>query len=110
MILDEFVKVTWQNCTKKYYEKRGYTYTKKGDVFLVKIIDLPETSKTMITCKCDICNSSKQIEYGSYKKCTNNLTDLYYCNNCIQTKIKQNNLKKYGVEYPQQNENIKRKN
>lgn len=66
--------------TKKYYLDKGYSYTKKGDVFFVKAKDLPKNSHECIKVICDYCgeayypiasnyNNRKNKEFDACDKC-----------------------------------------
>jgi hypothetical protein len=55
MILSEFAMVTWNNGNKKYYESKGYVFTKINDKFPVKIEDLSDCCNAIVDCKCDVC-------------------------------------------------------
>ena len=78
------VKIRWNNKHKKYYESKGYIYTKAGDEFEVKIQDLLKNSHALVKIECDGCGTKLSVEYRSYAKRNRNGT--YYCgknnNNC----------------------------
>ena len=40
MLLSKTIKIKWNSRTRKYYELKGYPYTKMGDEFEVDIKDL----------------------------------------------------------------------
>jgi hypothetical protein len=109
MILDKKVKVKWNGSNKKYFINLGYKFTKINDEIEVNIEDLPKNSHYKILCQCDICNNIKLLPFHKYVKCTNNLTEKYYCYNCRFIKIGQINIEKYGCENPFENEEIKEK-
>ena len=58
MILDEYVKVEWKTRSRKQYEDLGYKFTNYGDIFYVKIEDMPKGSHYKINYKCDNCELS----------------------------------------------------
>ena len=43
-LITKEVLVSWHHANKKYYEEKGYPFTKYGDEFLVKVEDLPNSS------------------------------------------------------------------
>ena len=57
MILnDQKIFIKWGSQHKKYYELRGYKYTKIGDEFEVRIEDLTNGNNVKIKIQCDYCN------------------------------------------------------
>jgi len=108
MILDKKVEIIWNYNNKKYYINK-YIFTKFGDSFFIKIDDLIKTSHTKIHVKCDICGKENYIVYYSYIKSINNC-NYYACSrNCSKNKYIATNIKKYGVENPSQNKEIRNK-
>ena len=65
-IISKTVKVKWYPCNKKYYESKGYVYTKMGDEFEVKVEDLQSSSKIKVVYKCDECGIEKERAYYSF--------------------------------------------
>lgn len=66
MLLTENINIKWWYNTKQYYINKGYEFTKIGDVFSVKINDLPENSNIIVEVKCDYCGCVKSIRYSTY--------------------------------------------
>lgn len=102
MLLTKTVRIKWNPKNKKWYESKGYKFTKWKDEFEVNVEDLPKYSKAEVYVKCDSnnCNTpiNKPIKWYSYLKCVNK-DGKYYCNACsikmsgIQ-KMKQTKLQK----------------
>ena len=88
LVENQKVEVRWNNFTKKHYEDKGYIFTKRNDMFLVDVIDLPLKSKQVVKVKCDVCGCVKDVIYCNYNKYTNNGVDTYACENCKGIKIK----------------------
>ena len=44
MILTKELDIKWAPSSKKYYEEKGYKFTKLGDTFVVKTEDLSKSS------------------------------------------------------------------
>ena len=44
MILTKELDIKWVPSSKKYYEEKGYKFTKLGDTFTVKVEDLSRSS------------------------------------------------------------------
>lgn len=82
MLLSETVKVKWNATNKKWYESKGYIYTKMGDEFEVKVEDLTRWSKVLVKVKCDGCGKIlEDIIWTNYLKCKRQ-DRKYYCQKC----------------------------
>ena len=95
MILTKEVDVTVHRNNKKYYNNLGYDISK--DIITVKIEDLTKGCHTIIDVCCDYCGKDKKMRYDDYNfkvlkggKCS--------CDKCYPKKVKENTLKKYGVD------------
>ena len=103
MIISKYASTKWNSKTKKYYESLGYSYTKMGDVFEVLVEHLPLYSNTSLTFKCDYCGNEYTNTLANRTKVFNQndtlKNDVCKKQSCIQSKIKESNLIKYGVEY-----------
>jgi hypothetical protein len=96
MLLTKEVEVSWQNKNKKWYQDKGYIFTKLGDALIVKVEDLPKSSHVNIEILCDVCLNNKintKISKPYYKytgsKVKNNLD---CCNKCKGTNIRNSIL------------------
>jgi hypothetical protein len=109
MILDEYVKIRWNQNNKKYYIKKGYNFIKIGDLFDVKVVDLSNETHVLVNVKCDVCGKIKTIIYREY--IANIKNGNYYCcsRKCSIGKKNESVLKKYGVKNVSQCEEIKEK-
>ena len=67
-LITKSVKVKWNAMTKKYYERLGYTFTKMGEEFEVKIEDLQKGSNVKVKCICDNCGEESNPTYNGYTK------------------------------------------
>lgn len=113
MLLTKEVEVTIRG-NIQYYENLGYEIpkyidsqkrlkVKNGTKIKVKVDDLPKTSQTKVKVLCDYCleNGIETIvekTYCEYLKSKERIIDKDMCQNCWTKKIKESNLKKYGVE------------
>ena len=88
--------------------KKFQNNIKINDVINIPIEYISKNSHIKIHVKCDKCGFEKIISYFSYNRNIKNL-NLYTCQKCSKIKSKDTNLKKYGVEYPIQLEEIKKK-
>lgn len=134
MLISKSVKTRWNSKTKKYYESKGYVYTKMGDFLNVNVFDLKDGSSELVEVECDYCHSIYNISWSNYlnhrkkliqKDCCGNpectggkaqetIRQKYNVDNFRQIegmndKIKQTNLLKYGAENPFASEEIKEK-
>ncbi|WP_025912064.1 HNH endonuclease [Priestia flexa] len=93
----------WNAKTKKYYVELGYTFTKMGDEFLVKVKDLPKRSSAKIIVKCDYCGEKYETtvnkRYKVFEQSSVTLKDVCKKKEYINEKTKESNLKKYRNEY-----------
>lgn len=60
---NQLVEMCWNNGTKKWYESKGYIFTKKGDNFLVKAKDLKPSSNKDVDVICDYCKKEYKTAY-----------------------------------------------
>lgn len=85
MLISKTVPMRWNSVNKKWYESKGYIYTKMGDEFEVKVEDLTEGSnvKVNVKCDCEYCKNPflKPVTWYNYKKCVKE-DGKYYCNKC----------------------------
>lgn len=107
----QFVKQKWNARNKKYYVNLGYKYTKIGDEFLVRIKDLTPSSTAIVKIVCDYCGNDFYVPYNRLKLYADTSVG-HACGNCKHLKVKDTNMKKYGVENVSQLKEVvdKRKN
>lgn len=99
MLLSKTTKVKWHGRNKKWYELKGYQFTKLGDEFEVKVEDLTHGGKSLVEVKCDCENCKnpylKPIQWYVYLQCVKE-DGKYFCNKCateIFAKNKSNRTK-----------------
>jgi hypothetical protein len=110
MLISEWVEVKWNPKNIRYYKDKGYSYTKLGDIFYVKVSDLSHESCSFVDLECDYCGKTISVRYGSYIGRKNkDIIKKDCCNKCQPIKYKESNLIKYGVENTFQVDNIKAK-
>jgi hypothetical protein len=96
MLITKEVKIKWTN-NRKIYEPKGYKFTKKNDIFIVKIEDLALNSRAQVEIKCDYCGKEFFKEYSVYNiQKENSFLKKDCCGDCKHLKIKETNLTKYG--------------
>lgn len=98
--------VSWNPANKKHYEDLGYVFTKSGDVFSVKVVDLPTSSNIKIPVICDFCHKIYYPSYKNYNKCHKN-SELDCCKKCSSKKAKETMILRYGVSHYQQTDECK---
>ena len=55
MLPNQEIETKWTSNYKKYYQDKGYVYTKMHDTFMVNIYDLPYGSSKKVKVLCDYC-------------------------------------------------------
>ncbi len=110
MIPKQKIKVEWTRTNKKWYEERGYQFTKYGEVFEAEAADLqPSSPKLTIKVVCDYCGeeyNTTMYKYYRAKAAAFLKTDCCGKKECKSAKIVQSNLEKYGKKSPIQKEII----
>lgn len=99
MLISKTVMVRWNGFTRKWYEEKGYVWTKNNDYFECKIEDVQINSTVKVQAKCDYCGEIFNPEYRQLldaRKIINK--DCCSNRNCMLRKSKEVNLIKYGVE------------
>lgn len=116
MLLDEYVEIKWNPNNIKYYQSKGYRFTRKGNSFLVKVEDLSDSSSVRVKVKCDYhedgCRDISYVRWADYMKIRKrNIINKDCCNNkkCTEAKQKESNMIKYGCESVFGSEEIKNK-
>lgn len=92
-LISETTIIKWGKNNRKWYESKGYIFTKYGDEFEVKIENLTCNSNALVEVKCDCeeCKNPylKPMKLHNFKKCVKE-DGKYYCKKCSQ--------KLFGVE------------
>lgn len=107
MILSKTAKVKLWVTNMRHLLNLGYT-GKKGDTIDVNVEHLSDGCHSEIEVACDICGKRRMLKYRDYNKSVKNM-GYYTCTKCAPKKIKDVNLKRYGVESASQTEDIKQK-
>lgn len=99
MLLSKEVEVRWNGLTKKWYEERGYVWTKQNDWFRCDIEDVMKTSPIKVLVKCDYCGCEFEKPYRDLYK-QRELVDKDCCRDrkCMVIKSEEVNIVKYGVK------------
>jgi hypothetical protein len=107
MILTKNIEIRVNPNNMKYLKEFNENII-NNEIIQIPIEKLSKNSHLKIDVKCDLCEFEKSISYHSYIRNIKN-TNLYTCQKCSGIKNKQTNLKKYGVEYPIQLTEIKKR-
>lgn len=96
MLLSKSLIIKWNGNQRKYYEEKGYLFTKYGDEFECKVEDIPHSSDRIIECECDYCHNifTKQIK-KFYKH--REIVQKDACEKCGSIKMKESRILKYGT-------------
>jgi len=86
MLLTKIVMMKWHGSNKKWYEDKGYKFTKYKDEFEVKVEDLTNGSGVLVEVKCDGENCKhpylKPMMWKDYLRTVKN--GKYYCVKCVK--------------------------
>lgn len=108
MLLTKELEVIPSGKTIKYYKDKGYD-AKYHEPLTIDVKDLPSGSHTMVDVLCDYCqNEIFSVTYYDYNKEAKTI-NKHACKNCIGKKIKDVNIKKYGVNSVSQLDYVKDK-
>jgi len=80
-LISETTIVKWHPSNKKYYESKGYVFTKWKDELEVKVEDLPKGSHSEVKVKCDACGELLDIPWFTYVDNVKENGD-YFCRIC----------------------------
>lgn len=82
MLITKTVMVKWSNKTKKWYELKGYIFTKYKDEFEVKVDDLSDGSHALVDVECDGCGEIlTNMKWQNYIRSVHE-DGKYYCQKC----------------------------
>lgn len=95
---NQFIKVKWNGNTRKYYESKGYTFTKFGDTFEVKAEDLPRTSHATVIAICDYCGKEIEVTMTNYTRSIKRNGKIA-CSDCKLIKSRETMIEEYGAPY-----------
>jgi len=107
MILTREILIKINESNYSYYEELGYDVS-IGETLEIPIELLSTGSHYKIECKCDGCGVHKDVIFKNYVKYGNRWGE-YFCRKCSESKRKATLVKNFGVEYPIQNKDIKKK-
>lgn len=86
---NQIVQARWNNTNRKWYESKGYVYTKRYEYFDVKAKDLPYNSKVYVKVTCDLCGKELDCSMMNYNNRIDK--DFYTCKKCTRKKVQLDN-------------------
>ena len=108
MILTKQIEIGINYKNIEHFKELGYE-VKCGKRIVVPIEHISPQSNIKVEVKCDYCGEIKIIKYQDYVINTDFGKRKYAGKKCGIKKVKETNLERYGVEYAQQNEEIRNK-
>ena len=110
LILPQMVKISINSSNCKHYREKGYKFEKCRESIIVNVLDLTHGSRVKVKAKCDFCGKEIEISYKHFFE-YNEKNIPICCNNriCLNKKIKNSNMKKYGVESTNQLKSVQDK-
>ena len=97
---NQIVQVKWNNNNKKWYESKGYIFTKRNNVFDIAVKDLMPHSNKKIIVTCDYCGKEYIMQYNLILN-GRNAIQKDCCPNCTGKKTsevsKQRRSEKYNL-------------
>jgi len=97
VLITKTIIMKWNIKNKKWYESKGYKFTKYNDEFKVNAEDLSISSKHKIKVICDYCGQEIEKTYQDYLN-GRKIIKKDACKQCQGLKLKESNLLIYGVE------------
>lgn len=107
MIITREASVKISDHNYSYYEELGYIVA-IGEKLIIPIELLSTGSHQKISCQCDGCGIIKDVIFKNYINYGNKWGE-YYCRKCSETKRKKSLNLNYGVDYPIQSKEIKKR-
>ena len=68
LVPNQKVEVRWNPQNIRWYEEKGYEYTKTGETFLCKAEDLMPTWKILVSVICNYCGDVFSTTNGNYNR------------------------------------------
>lgn len=93
IVPNQTIQIKWSNSTKTYFVNKGYMFTKNGDLFTIKIEDLPLKSRKKVKFICDYCNGKNQTtessKFANYCNLNKDGVNKKHCCNSRECKNKK---------------------
>lgn len=93
LVPNQKVEVRWNPQNIRWYEEKGYEYTKTGETFLCKAEDLMPTCKILVSVICNYCGDVFSTTNGNYNRAIKK-DGTMSCSNPKCKSIKISNIEK----------------
>ena len=100
MLLTKELEIKWNTVNRKYYESKGYIFTKYGDAFICKIDDCLRGTKNQVECSCDYCGKKFQKMFYHYDD-NKEYVNKDACSDCKRKKLTEIKRIKNKIIYTQ---------
>ena len=91
-LITKEVILKWNKLNRKWYELKGYTFTKYKDEFVVGVNDLMNGSNVKVKVKCDNCNIKLDMQWITLRKQLKERSGIY-CHKCIMNLFATENMR-----------------
>lgn len=81
-MIEEYVQVKWNAVNKSHFEALGYKYTKIGEQFTCKTVDLSNSSRAKVNLICDDCGHKQTASFFNYTKSLSYRESGMGCHRC----------------------------
>jgi len=98
MILTKEIEIIVNSANMKHFKSLGYENLKPGNKLTIPVEHLNNGSHSMVTVKCDVCDTEKELMYRFYFKNIKKHNTYTCSSKCGQEKVKKTYLEKYGDE------------
>lgn len=110
LVTNQKVIAKWNNANRKWYQEKGYHFTKNGDEFEVLVEQLTKGSHFYIKIICDYCGYVFEKQYYNYiKRKETEMISKDCCAKCQPLKVIEVNRIKYGCEASTQRPEVRDK-
>lgn len=103
LVPNQEIEMVWCGKNRKHYESLGYVYTGLFDKFTIKAEELSNQSNRKVAVTCDYCGKVHYITNAKHNKFGDTCVD------CSPLKVKETNMKLYGVDNAFKREDVKDK-
>lgn len=102
MLKDQSIEVCWGATNRKWYENKGYSFTKYRGKMMVKAKDLPPMSNKKVIVTCDYCGEDSVKTFSDYTVSCQSVVKKDACKDCKTLKSSESVTMTYGVGHQSQ--------
>lgn len=103
LVPNQKIEMVWCGKNRKHYESLGYVYTGLYDKFFVRAEELSIQSSRKVLVTCDYCGEEHYVTYAKHTRFGDT------CIKCSPLKVKETNMRLYGVDNSFKREDVKKK-